>query len=69
MKSFLTNFHAHHDQKSKDLANRTVDVIDQIFEESRVRSENHVQLYTTRNLLGKNQYMEFKADINEHMMN
>jgi hypothetical protein len=69
VKSFLTNFHAHNDHKGKDTANRTVDVIDQIFDESRARSENYVQLYTTRNLLGKNQYMEFKADINEHMMN
>lgn len=45
-----------------------MDVIDQIYDESRARSENHVQLFTTRSLLGKNQYMEFKADINEHMM-
>jgi len=54
---FLDTYH----ERAKPTA--TIDVIDSIFRESRIRTDNHVNLVTSRHLLGKNEYLEIKADI------
>ena len=46
----------------------TIEVIDAIFGESRLRTDNHVNLVTSQHLLGKNQYMEIKADVTKQLM-
>jgi UTP:GlnB (protein PII) uridylyltransferase len=46
----------------------TVDVIEQIYQENMKRADIHSNLVSTRHLLGKDQYLEFKNEINLHLM-
>ena len=57
----MNNFLETYQEQARPTA--TIDVIDTIFGESRLRTDNHVNLVTSRHLLGKNQYMEIKADV------
>jgi hypothetical protein len=54
-----------HDHKNDSFS--TVDVIDQIYAEHSKRSDVHVNLVSSRHLLGKDQYLELKNDINKHL--
>ena len=61
IRNYLENFH----EKGKL---STVDVIDQIYKKHTNRSNLHVNLFSTRHLLGKDQYVEFKNDIQRHLL-
>jgi hypothetical protein len=62
----VNNFLETYQEQARPTA--TIDVIDTIFGESRLRTDNHVNLVTSRHLLGKNQYMEIKADVTKQLM-
>lgn len=62
----MNNFLETYQEQAKPTA--TIEVIDTIFGESRIRTDNHVNLVTSRHLLGKNPYMEIKADVTKQLM-
>jgi hypothetical protein len=64
IRQYLAKFHEQHHESQMS----TVQVIEDIHRENMKRAELHSNLYSTRHLLGKDQYLEFKNDIYEHLI-
>lgn len=59
IRAYLAKFNEQNKAK-----NSTADVIDEIYQENMKRADIHSNLVSSRHLLGKDQYLEFKNDIN-----